>query len=152
MRQAELLRFVADWCSSRTGKTYKVDYAPMMNVSEQEVRQYRAVSPGAMRKETPNRGALPVTYQEVKIQIFDTFPSSDTDSIVPAIQDELEDILEAMMSRANPVRFTSEDGKVDGTVKAGECAPFQDSGVILSELEAHHPVCLGCVNVMFMVG
>jgi len=150
MRQAELLQSVADWCSERSGQTYKVDYAPMRNISEQEIFQYRAVSPGVMRKETPNRGALPVTYQEVRIQIFESFPSWNTGTLVPAVQNELEDILEALMSRKDPVLFT--DGNYEAAVKAAESHPFQDSGVLLNELDAHHPVCLGCVNVMFLVG
>ena len=61
-------------------------------------------------------------------------------------------ILDSMMSRGNPIRFTSDDGTVTGTVRAGECKPAFDSGVSLAELEQHQPLLLGSVNVMFMLG
>ena len=151
MRQSELLRDVAVFCTELTGKEYRVDYAPVRNVSERSPAEYRCVSPGVMRKETLTRGAAPQTYQEVRICLFGELPPDGAPAVAEA-QDEMELILDAMMSRANPVRFASEDGRVTGTVKAGECRPAFDSGVSLADLEAHQPMLLGCVNVMFLLG
>lgn len=150
MKQAELLRDVAEYVSTLTGKSYRVDYAPMRNLSEQEPSEYRAVSPGSMRKEAITRGQAPVTYQEVRIAVFAQGPI-DAERIAE-VQDELELILDSMMSRGNPLRFTSGDGTVEGTVKAGECQPGFDSGVNLAELEQHQPQLIGSVNVMFLLG
>ena len=151
MKQAELLRDVAEFCSALTGNAYAVDYAPMRNISEETPRWIRAVSPGTMRKEALTRGTAPVTYQEVRISVFAPVGLTDAAEIA-AVQDELEMILDSMISRANPVRFTSDDGTVTGTVKAGECQPGFDSGVNLAELEQHQPLLLGSVNVMFLMG
>ena len=151
MKQAELLRDVAEYVSTLTGKSYCVDYAPMRNLSEQEPAEYRAVSPGTMRKEAVTRGVAPVTYQEVRIAVFKPFGLIDAESIAE-VQDELELILDSMMSRGNPLRFTSDDGTVEGTVKAGECQPGFDSGVNLAELEQHQPMLIGSVSVMFLLG
>lgn len=151
MKQAELLRDVAEYVSTLTGKDYRVNYAPMRNLSEQEPSEYRAVSPGSMRKEAVTRGVAPVTYQEVRIAVFKPFGLIDAESIAE-VQDELELILDSMMSRATPLRFTSDDGTVEGTVKAGECQPGFDSGVNLAELEQHQPMLIGSVSVMFLLG
>lgn len=150
MKQAELLRDVAEYLSELTGKEYRVNYAPMRNISEQKPTEYRAVSPGTLRKEAVTRGVAPVTYQEVRISIF-AAGLIDAESIAE-VQDELELILDSMMSRAVPLRFTSDDGTVEGTVKAGECQPAFDSGVNLAELEQHQPMLLGSVSVMFLMG
>lgn len=151
MRQAELLADVAAFCSELTGKSYSVDYAPVRNISERSPVEYRCVSPGVMRKETLTRGAAPQTYQEVRICLFGEIPAGGASAVAEA-QDEMELILDTMMSRANPVRFASEDGRVTGTVKAGECKPAFDSGISLADLEAHQPMLLGCVAVMFLLG
>lgn len=151
MKQAELLADVAAMCGELTGKEYKVDYAPVRNISEGSPAEYRCVSPGVMRKETLARTAAPQTYQEVRISIFGTVPQNGAPAVAE-VQDELELILDTMMSRAVPIRFTSADGTVTGTVKAGECRPAFDSGVSLADLEAHQPLLLGSVSVMFLLG
>lgn len=148
MKQSKLLELAAQEAQVITGEVYTVDYAPAMNLSDQStVNTYRAVSPGSMRKEVPTRGISAVSYQEVRFQIFAN--RSCTHDDVEILQNELAELLDKMVCRSEPVRLQA-DGK-EATVKAGECQPLSDSGVLMSELSDHYPFVCGAVTIMFMV-